>query len=355
MKRILPLLLLLFTGLAGIQANAEVVSGLYEAEVPVSDKGETARHQAVLDAFRDVLVKASGYGGVLDDPAVAEAVGNAERYVQQFRYRERRLAGKPLVFWVQFNGTSVEQLLQTQNLPVWGNSRPVMLTWLAVEENGIRELVGTGDTAYAPALQSGAAARGIPLRLPLLDLTDRSNISASDVWGDFRGTIMEASRRYDAQVVLTGRLYRGRSGGYRVRWALYGQGEPVYWEDWGPDSGKLLRSAIDAAVDSVSLRYTQNHGQAGVSSIRLRVEDISNLQEYNRALRYLEGLNGVAGVEVTEMGAGRATFRLDLSGTRSSVVQALALGEVLDEVQHAGGMDEPPAGTGTELVYRLLK
>lgn len=355
MKRILPLLLLLFAALAGIRANAEVVSGLYETEVPVSDKGETARRQAVLDAFRDILVKVSGYSGVLDDPAVAEAVGNADRYVQQFRYRERKLAGEPFAFWVQFNGAGVEQLLQSNNLPVWGSSRPVMMVWLAVEESGVRELIGTGDRTYAPALQAGAAARGIPLRLPLLDLTDRSNISASDVWGDFRSTIMDASRRYDAQMVLTGRLYQGRSGGYRVRWALYGQGEPVYWEDWGPDSRKLMSSAIDAAGDSVSLRYSQNQGGAGASSLVLRVEDISNLRDYNRALQYLERLNGVAAVEVTEMGAGHSTFRLELSGARSSVIQALALGEMLAEVQYAGGMDEPTAGTGTELVYRLLK
>lgn len=353
MKRILPILFLILGGLAAIPANAELVSGLYEADVPVSDNGGATRQQALLKAFREVLVKVSGYGGVLDDPAVAEVVSKADRYVQQFRYRDR--PGGKLNLWVRFNSTGVEQLLQGHNLPVWGGARPVMAVWLAVEENGVRRLVGNGDSTYAPALVSEAAARGIPLRLPLLDLTDRSNVSSSDIWGDFRSTILAASKRYDAQAVLTGRLHKGRSGGWQVRWALYGDGEPVRWDDSGSDLWPMLASGIDAGVDTISLRYTRTYGDAGQTAIQLRVEDISGLQDYNRALHYLESVSGVARVEVTEMGADYATFKLDPSGSRGSAIQALSLGDVLDEVHDVGGMDPLPAEMGTELVYRLLK
>jgi len=333
--------------------------------VPVSDKGRATREQALTEAFRNMLVQVSGYSGVLEDPAVTEALDSVDRYVRQFRYRTREPgpeSPEPLGFWVQFDSTGVEQLLRRHDLPVWSSARPVMLVWLAVEENGKRRLVGAGDTHYAPLLKAQSAIRGLPLRLPLLDLTDKTQLRPGDVWGDFRGAILAASERYEAQAVLAGRLYRRPSGKWQVRWALYQGGEAVHWENGGPDLKEVLGAGIDASADTISLRYTRAYGERSESTITLRVQDIANLEDYSRALRYLGSVSGVEQVRVMEMGPDYTLFRLWLDGSSNSVIQALALGDALvaepgsaEQEETGPNSAERKTGLGTQHVYRLLK
>ncbi|HCD28963.1 MAG TPA: hypothetical protein DER02_15680, partial [Gammaproteobacteria bacterium] len=52
--------------------------------------------------------------------------------------------------------------------------------------------------------------RGLPLTQPISDLQDAMAISANAIWGRFVGEISTASARYQASVVLVGRMSRQR-------------------------------------------------------------------------------------------------------------------------------------------------
>ena len=57
-------------------------------------------------------------------------------------------------------------------------------------------------------LKQTAKERGVPLSLPLMDLTDNVNISTYDVWGRFVEPLRKASTRYGVDNIIGARVYR---------------------------------------------------------------------------------------------------------------------------------------------------
>ncbi len=65
-----------------------------------------------------VLVRVTGRRSAEDDPALAPLVGNARRYVQQYR------ATPDGQLWVSFDGPAIERWLTQNGQPLWGHERP---------------------------------------------------------------------------------------------------------------------------------------------------------------------------------------------------------------------------------------
>jgi len=91
-------------------------AGLYTAQVPVASQDEAERAQALKTALGQVITKASGDPGVLVRPEVVKALGQAERYVQQFQYQQDVVtdtgqAQVRLTLIAQFDREAVDRLL----------------------------------------------------------------------------------------------------------------------------------------------------------------------------------------------------------------------------------------------------
>lgn len=364
--------------LAAGTARAELVRGLYEAEVPVTEQSAGERRGALTAALAMVLVKVSGNRAIATDPAVADALLKPARFVQQYRYRvveppaepqggpgpvENRSggpAGEPpesqLILSVRFDATAVNELLRTAGQRIWGEARPTTLVWLAVEEGGRRRLVGASDKGpVTAALKERAAQRGLPLHLPLLDLQDQLRLEPVDVWGGFRDPILAASTRYQSQAVLVGRLSQDTPGMYQVQWSLYLGRETLRWESAGSVLEAVLGVGVDGAADVLSQRFAQTYTATGGATLAVQVRDITSLDGYARAMDYLRELNGVKGVQVVMVSPGSVSFRLELTGERQAVIQAISLGDTL--VPDSNGGEEwgrHPVAAEAEHVYRLL-
>ena len=63
-------------------------AGLYTAQVPVASQSDEDRAEALKTALGQIIVRVSGEAGVLAKPEIAKALGQAERYVQQFQYQQ---------------------------------------------------------------------------------------------------------------------------------------------------------------------------------------------------------------------------------------------------------------------------
>lgn len=350
------LLLFLPTG----QSAAVEVHGLYEAEVPVADQGRPARQDAILRALSRVLVKVSGTGDAgLGQPIDAN---EAARYVQQYRYRQRPpepdapTAGEQLALWVRFDAQSIDQLLRQQGRPVWGSARPLTLVWLAVEEEGRRELVGANDGGVArEVLAEAGERRGLPVRLPLLDLTDQARVRLSDIWGDFHRPILEVSERYGPQAVLVGRLFPLRGTLWAVRWSLY-QGERSYrWEAEGENIEALLASGVEGAADRLSIAFARTpDALPGDGALDLVVSGITDLAGFRRAVEYLTELNVVTSVEAVEVDPERVRFRLHTEGGTERLMNTLSLGDTLAPDEASEPQLQVEQGIRRALLYRLV-
>lgn len=353
--------------------SAEVVKGLYEAKVPVNSQSKEERQQALQTALTEILVRVSGRQEVasgLPLPEIETALMHPARYTQQYRYQRVTIPAEVegtepqtgQVLWAKFDQAAIDELLHRSGLAVWGHTRPVTLVWLAIDDRGQRFLVSNNDAHMArQILMTKAERRGVPLRLPLMDLTDHATVRISDVWGNFEENIMKASSRYQPEGILVGQVYQGFNGFWHGRWTLHLQGRRFQWSKQGAVLAEVLDPGIDATADTLGQHFAQ-YNQAGTdnSSVLIEVNDVRGLPDYNRVTAYLQSLSSVSVVEPSLVNPSQVLFRLKAQAGRLGVAQSISLGHVLvAEPRQVTGNDashrDSVASDIPDLIYRLLR
>jgi len=311
---------------------SHAAADLFEAEVVVSDQSTGVRHTALQDALREVLVRVTGQQRVLVSEPVKALMDNPEQLVQQYRYfTEQQQEPTLLKLWVRFDGDAIRQAVQQEGLAYWGGERPDTLVWLAVEDHGRRFVVSADDASDVHrAVDAAARARGVPVLFPLMDLEDQARVQFSLIWGGFTDKVLEASQRYKPQSVLIGRFNRSPSGGWTSRWELQVGGRPYTWSDSRQQLDALARAGIDDVADKLAAQLSVAAQGGSGNAVTIRVEGIGTLAAYARISNYLATLTSVSNVQVNEVTPTVASFTLQLSGSRDSLMRTIAIGSVLE-------------------------
>lgn len=343
--RRLPLLVLLSVTLfmAG-GASAATVEGLYETRVEVESQGTEERQRALRAGLRQVLVRVSGSAGSGELTGIAAAVAEPGRYLQQYRYTDEE--GEGLTLWMRFQSRAVRQLLESEDLPVWGRMRPATLVWLAVEEDGERRLLGpeSGHPVYGAVVER-ARLRGLPLRWPLRDLRDRRSVEAADVAAGFVEPVRAASARYATDAVLMGRVRREASGEWVADWTLLRGEQTSRWSVTGDLLIEVTDAGVDGTAETLAAAYAGGSGEGG--SVTLAVSGVRDLGGYVGVRDYLAGLSAVRRVHVHSVAGDQLRLEVTLRGGADGLIQAIGLGDTLVRTRR-------PTGAGDVLHYRHL-
>lgn len=345
-----------------VRAGAAEVQGLYEARVPVVSQAEGERRAAIRSAFEEVLVKVTGDRRAPSLPRLDAALEQPLRFVQQFRYRpleegDGEASEYTQTIRVTFDPGAVNGLLQEAEVPVWGRTRPTILLWLAVEDDGKRYLVGAdARSPVVGAVVHAADRRGLPVLLPLLDLVDQRRIRFTDVWGNFEDAVLDASARYETGAVLVGRVFRASADEWTARWSLYQDHRASHWQSAAARSSDVVAEGIDGAADALGQRYAQLLNAEDTRTLEFVVTDINDLDSYARAMKYLRRLDPVTDVAVASVEPDRIRFRVTIQGDRAGLEQTIGFGDTLAPVRDGPAsvaLGEQPSGF-RELSYRLL-
>lgn len=319
---------------------------LYEATVPVADRGTEARNAAVRAALSEVLVRLSGDSGVAGKPAGKALLADPSKHLQQYQYEGDAAAGG-LYLRAGFAAAPLEAALRQQGLALWGRERTPVLAWVAVDDGQRRYLLGAEDSDPLVAqLQAAARRQGLELVLPLLDLEDQSKVTYTRINEGDLDALMAASERYQAQAVLVGGL-QASAGSWRGRWALRHAGQDTRWQtgeaplaaaldqSLAPAEGKLVAHAPVAPVDAAPARLT------------VRIEGVTRLQDYARVDQYVRGLPTVRRAELLGVQGQQLDYAVEVQGGAQGWAQAVAADTLLEPVAAAA-----PAAGGPS-VYRL--
>lgn len=365
------LLLALWGGLATLTARAVVLDDLYLVSVPVSDRSAEARHAALVAAMGVLLIRLTGDAQAGALPGAEPLLASPERYVEQFRYRQREpevvpeqqagestegtapvadegqdeVGGAPsaepvLELEVRFDGQALAQALRDQGLPLWGRERPALLLWLAVEdETGNRRLVAADDAGVVrEAAEETARRRGLPLYFPLMDLEDRSRVEVADVWGGFVEQLAPASRRYPVQGLVLARVQRLAEGAWTGHFVLDFDGDRLEWQADGFDAAAVVAQGLGHLADELARRLAVQPGGVAGGETSITVEGVTGLEDYARVMAYLEGLTQVRGVRLDTVRPGALELVLEVDGGPRGLAQALAMGRVLEADGEAEGL-----------------
>jgi len=358
--------------------NADIVEHLYEAEMPVEGQSREERAYIVREALKEVLVRISGRNEASELAMDTALVPRPTRFVQQFRYRNFSQdeaipvspdGAKPYTqkLWLLFTKKTVAKLLREQGFPVWGKTRPATLVWLAIDDQKQRLLVGNStEHPGRTYIEEEAKKRGLPLRLPLLDLADQLKLQVTDVWGNFADTLLDASLRYQAESILVGRVYLSFSNTWHTRWTLYSDGQR---QDWEISNRENLRKAINAGLsvtgEALSLKFTQVNDVESSDIVVIKINNVASLNAYNKVTKYLRSLNVVSELQTPQVNQDSIYVKIKSNRGQEGVAQAISLGHMLvadiTPPVEQGGLKENESGDKksnplvVDLVYQLVQ
>jgi len=367
----IPYIVLSFWLLLGSNSLSAIeVEGLYEAELPVTSQGRAERNDVIRAAMTEVIIKVSGNSQVTLTPGIPGLLKRSNQYLQQYRYNTVDLPPDPVTgsiateqsLWVRFDQAALDKSLRDIEVPIWGHSRPVTLVWMASEKQGERHLLGSSDFAtLTDTFLQQAKRRGIPIALPLFDLEDQQRVTVTDVLGDFKEPVINASVRYPADAILIGRMRETAPERWEGRWTLSTSGQEYSWSQRGD-----LQAVLDFAVDGMAVNLAASYATApgNVSGqLKVLVKGITNLDDYARSDRYLAALDGVTDVQASQIDRDRILFNVKLRGDLQNLIQAVRLSgqPVLALDEQAVAPTQPLTGqpvsekTGPDISFRLLQ
>ncbi|MEX2321425.1 MAG: DUF2066 domain-containing protein, partial [Saccharospirillum sp.] len=181
---------------------ARTVDVYADSAILAQNASDQDQNEAVREALLRVLIRATGEADIANQERIQPLLRNASDYLSTFRFQTsdalltnvlgESVPTKRMV--MQFDQQSIEQWLVNQRLPVWGTRRPEVLLWLADRLQGRDRILTDGDNhTLAVELNNRLDNRGLPVVLPIMDLTDTLNVSFTDVYGLFTGDIEAAS------------------------------------------------------------------------------------------------------------------------------------------------------------------
>jgi len=338
-KSSLTLLVLLLV--VAQKLDAVTLENLYQAEVLSESQSDAQRRIDASEGLSQVLTRVSGRSDILQNPVIVAALKTPEQYYSEFSYARVEAVNDeaaalpqpgldPLpaetprqVMRIRFAPSLIAKILREADLPVWGSNRPSVLSWMAIDDESGRQVLGEANPSlFAKSLNQAARARGVPLLLPLWDLEDSRGVSSSEIWGRFLGRIEAASKRYSPDKILVFRAESEFSNQWRGDWSL---GEGGQWRSgtvYGESQAQLATALVGVLASVLSEQYAVTSTR---SEVRLTVEGITEIQDYAEVSRYLEGLTQVMSVQPVRILTDMVEFKLRSEGEVQQIIDVIAL------------------------------
>jgi uncharacterized protein len=281
---------------------------VYEVDV------EGQSPQAVQDAMRQALVRATGRREAADDPSLKSIVADAAKYVKSYGTGPR---GESQVL---FDGAAVAQAISAAGVSLWDRERP--FTLVVLDPPRAR---AAADSARAE-LERVAAERGLPISLIPLVLVD----SAGNPLG--ADALLQAAQRFGADQILIGRGPDAPADS-PLQWSLYTHSLSASWS--GP-----LGAGIDHTVDLLVPQRATSLAEAD-SDTRVEIDGVDSLDGYAALDQLLQSVPGVRRAGIVAADAHSVTFEVTVRGGSQGLEQGLS-----------GSAHLVRVGSGAALVYR---
>lgn len=393
LKKINFLLFVIIVLLTSMAVEAVEVKGLYQASIAINSQNSSDRASALKKALAAVMLKVGGEKSVLDNAVIKKSLRNYRLYLSQYRYQQKTLQvadkqgnQKQLFLLASFNEEKINQLFQQANLPLWGSLRPQVLLWLVDEQGLSRRIMSNSSVSNLPFMVNEfSAQRGLPIMMPLMDLTDADQIKVSDVWGRFQQPIKEASMRYLAEAIVVMRISNTSlvSQEYNNHEVVDTEGCGLLCEQPQPDKQNYVLdwSLLDWSTIKGQQKFSQQYKgstpqlllQQGLSDITeliyqryalsttsqndfvIEVANVDSLVTYVEVFDFLSDLSSVKSVTLLSAKADARRFNLQLFGSADALLASLKLNKQLRQhIDPLAKFNEPISEESSEKLVPIF-
>ncbi|QHD02699.1 hypothetical protein PspS04_21125 [Pseudomonas sp. S04] len=325
---------LLFAGVLSVlslASQAQTVKGLYQVREPVSNQTPQERDQATQRALDTLVLRLTGDAKALQSPGLAALRKDPQQIISQYGYD----AGPPESLQVEFDPASTDRALRQAGLAVWGANRPSILGWWLNDSSEGSSLVGDGQSSAEP-LRRAAQHRGLPLRLPLADLSEQLVATAPNLQGSDATALRSASERYGADGLLAVHA-REDGGAWQAKWHLWLGDQREQGSVQGADSAAVADAVLLAVSERLAPRFASKPGASGEQVLEVQG---MNLERYAALGRLLEPF----GARLQRVEGDRIVYRVN--GSSEQLRAQLSLAK-LQEVPVAAPAPLAPGAEGT--------
>ena len=294
------------------------VEHLYQADVAATSSASVWQQ----DAFRQVLAKVSGQENVHQQAKINEEMRRVAGYIKQFE-AVRSAEGNRMR--VLLDAAKVNQLLQQNNIAVWGALRPDILVWLVEQQGAQRQFVRQNTHSFYQALRQAFAQTALPLLQPLYDIDDLLSLSETDVWAGFWQPLEQASARYNADVVIAATLeHLQQDGGalYRLSWQRNDNGRIQRDEVSADNEAALMQAFAWKLAQQLAANYATVLSATPAQFV-LQINGLTDLAAIVQVQKILQQLIGVSGVTISAYQNGSARYTLNSGVDAQGLISAL--------------------------------
>jgi hypothetical protein len=370
-KTLILLLLVMASFLPFTAIEAVEVKDLYQASVTINSRNNTDKAIALKEALAAVMVKVGGNKSVLENKMIKKSLNDYRLYLNQYRYQlktihsmkpvlENQTQTKQLFLLASFNEDKINQLFQQANLAIWGSLRPQVLLWLVNEDGLIRTIMSNSTNSNLPFMVNDFSdQRGLPIMMPLMDLTDANQITLSDIWGRFEQQVRKASSRYLAEAIVIMRISNSsllastpqanvepdncgllctqttlEEQSYILDWSLLawnleGKQKRVSQQYQGSDQKELLQQGLAEITELIYQHYALS--TTSNNDFIIEVANIDSLATYVDVFDFLTNLSAVKSVTLLNAEGASRRFNLQLLGSSDALVASLKLNKKLKQ------------------------
>jgi len=347
--------MLLFSLFSASLAALEV-HDLYQANVIVDSQNKQQREQAIEKALAAVFLKVGGKQSALTHNVLQTAQKDANGYVSQYRYQRN---DDQLSLVVSFNEAKVNQLFKDADLSLWGSLRPQVLLWLIDEQGTSRTIIASDADSVVPVtVNEFSIQRGLPIVMPLMDLTDSEQVILNDFWHYSHEQVQQASLRYFADTVVVMRVSDSslvHAEGQPtldtssdiacgllcqqqavvdqpkvLDWKVYTQGALYTQQYQGVDKVSLITQGLSDITELIYQSYALS--TTAENDFVIEVQNITSLKSDTEVANFLINLSAVKAVTLINAQGDVRRFKLDLIGSKASFIASLKLNNKLTQL-----------------------
>jgi len=328
-------ILMAFSG----QVTAAVVGNLYDEQLIVESQSRDALKQGAATALERVFIRVSGRRQVSDNPVVSSALADPEPFMTQYRYQRSKNAEgvEELLLNLSFSPRQVNASLQSAGLPIWSSNRPAVLVWLVADTVDGRQFVGAeADAKLLSALEAEGQRRGVIIQMPLFDLADSANLSASQLWQMSVDDVRRASARYSTPFILMGRISQFSTGQWVGSWVVLQGDESLRLDSEGMTEAEVMAAPIDYLADMQAATYSVSAGAGNSANTLIHVSGVKDFASYASLVTYLEGLAVIQHANTVWLDKDQLILELVLNDDMEKVKRFLSLdGRLLEASANA--------------------
>ncbi len=301
-------------------AQSEYVEDLYVGRVNLPNQSSLSQLQGVRDASTQVLIKLTGDSEVINLPIVGEVLLRPDDYVGTVGYKAvEEINGASKVaavgLEVNFSKVALDEFIRTNKLPVLPANRPLLLLWIIRDNRAYGRHFVSDDTAPSiiGMVSHKLEERGIPFVFPIYDLQDRMALSEDSAWELNAKMLVDASQRYDSDVIVLLRFYETSSGQVRGSW-LYQHAGRRHLGDARSDSfAQFVSSSFDKIIDQVARHYAYipQHENKGII---VAVDGVDTYASHRLLIQKIREIELVETLQISTVSGSKINLAIQVEG-----------------------------------------